>query len=51
MVTGAYPTIPLDIIEVTWLVKYPERMLSREELIGLRAMALAKYVAHVRGLP
>jgi len=35
MVMGAYLTIPLDIIEVTWLVKYPERMLSREELIGL----------------
>jgi len=47
MVTGAHPTIPLDIIEVTWLVKYPERMFSREELIGLRAMALAKHVAHV----
>jgi len=47
MVTGAHPTIPLDIIEATWLVKYPERMLSREELIGLQAMALAKHVAHV----
>jgi len=47
MVTGAHPTIPLDIIEVTWLVKYPERMLSREELIGLQAMVLAKHVAHV----
>jgi len=47
MVTGAHPTIPLDIIEATWLVKYLERMLSREELIELRAMALAKYVAHV----
>ena len=35
MVMGAYLTIPLDIIEATWLVKYPERMLSREELIGL----------------
>jgi len=35
MVTGAHPTIPLDIIEAMWLVKYLERMLSREELIGL----------------
>jgi len=35
MVTGAQPTLPLDIIEATWLVKYPERMLSRSELIGL----------------
>jgi len=47
MMTGAHLTIPLDIIEATWLVKYPERMLSREKLIGLRAMALAKHVAHV----
>ena len=47
MITGAHLTIPLDMIEVTWLVKYPERMLSREELIGLRAIALAKHVTHV----
>jgi len=47
IVTGAHPTIPLDMIETTWLFKYPERMLSREELIGLQAMALAKHVAHV----
>jgi len=46
-VTGTHLTIPLDIIEATWLVKYPERMLSKEELIGLRAMALAKHVAYV----
>ena len=25
MVMGAHSTIPLDIIEATWLVKYPER--------------------------
>jgi len=30
-----------------WLVRYPERMLSRLELIGLRAMALTKHVAHI----
>jgi len=47
MVMGTHPTIPLDIIEATLLVKYPERMLSREELIGLQAMALAKHVAHI----
>ena len=35
MVTDACPTIPLDIIEVMWLVKYLEKMLSREKLIGL----------------
>jgi len=47
MVMGVHPTISLDIIEIIWLVKYPERMLSREELIKLRAMALAKHVAHI----
>jgi len=47
MVTGAHPTIPLDIIEMTWLVKYPERILFREKLIGLQVMALAKHIVHV----
>jgi len=47
MVTGAQLTLPSDIIEATWLVKYPERMLSRLELIGLRALALAKHTDHV----
>ena len=35
MVMGAHSTIPLDIIEATWLIKYLERMLSRKKLIGL----------------
>ena len=35
MVTRVQPTLPLDLIEATWLVTYPERMLSRVELIGL----------------
>ena len=35
MVTGAHPTIPLDVVEATWLVKYPERMILSTELIGL----------------
>ena len=47
MVTGAYPTIPLDIIEVTWLVKYPERMVLTSELIELRALALVKHVKQI----
>jgi len=47
MITGAHPTIPLDIKEATWLVKYLERMVSSAELIGLRALALAKHVEHV----
>ena len=48
IVTGAQPTLPLDIIKATWLVKYPERMLSRSELIGLRALALAKHADHIK---
>jgi len=47
MVTGAQPTLPLDIIEAMWLVKYPERILSRSELIGLQALVLAKHADHV----
>ena len=39
MVTGAHPMIPLDVVEATWLVKYPERMASSAELIGLQALA------------
>jgi len=35
MVTGAHPMISLDVVEATWLVKYPERMVSSAELIGL----------------
>jgi len=48
MVTGAHLTIPLDIIEVTWLVKYPERMVLTSELIGLQALALAKHVEYIK---
>jgi len=47
MMTGAQPALPLDVIEVIWLVKYPKKMLSRSELIGLRAMALTKHIAHI----
>ena len=47
MVTGAHPTLPLDLIEATWLVQYPNRFLTTEELIGLRAEALTKHVNHV----
>jgi hypothetical protein len=45
-VTGAHPILPLDIEEATWLVEYPDRMLSTGELIGLRAQALAKHIQH-----
>jgi hypothetical protein len=47
MVTGAQPTIPLDITEATWLVAYPSKLVSTTELIGLRVKALAKHISHV----
>ena len=47
MVTGAQPTLPLDILEATWLIKLPGRILSTAELIGYRAKALAKHRQHV----
>jgi len=50
MVTGAQPTIPLDILEATWLIKLPGRILTTAELIGYRAKALAKHRQHRGGL-
>ncbi|EKM80881.1 hypothetical protein AGABI1DRAFT_36735 [Agaricus bisporus var. burnettii JB137-S8] len=50
LVTGAQPTIPLDIAEATWLVKYPAKMISSSDLIGLRAQALAKHISHVEDM-
>ena len=47
MVTGAHPTLPLDLIEATWLIEYPDKFISTEELIALRAQALAKHIDHV----
>lgn len=41
--TGAEPILPFDIVEATWLVNPPGRILSREELIGYRAQALSKH--------
>lgn len=46
-VTGAHPLIPLDIEEATWLVEYPDTVISTAELVGLRAKALAKHIQHV----
>ncbi len=43
LVTGAHPVLPFDIVEATWLVKLPDRVLTTEELIGYRARALAKH--------
>lgn len=50
MVTGAEPLLPLDIVESTWLVKIPERILTDEELVGYRARALAKHRVHIRDM-
>ena len=47
LVTGAHPILPLDAKEATWLVKAPTGVMSKEELIGLRACALAKHSIHV----
>jgi hypothetical protein len=47
IVLGAEPILPLDIVESTWLVKLPGRILTTEELIGYRAQALAKHRVHV----
>ncbi|CAK5284029.1 unnamed protein product [Mycena citricolor] len=49
-VCGAHPTIPLDIVEATWLVKYPDRIVDSADLIGLRARALAKHADHIEDM-
>jgi len=46
-VTGCHPLLPLDIVEATWLVEYPAKIISTAELIGLRARSLAKHRQHV----
>ena len=45
MVTAAHPVIPLDVVEATWLIKLPGRVLTDAEVIGFRAQALAKHAA------
>jgi hypothetical protein len=47
MLTGAHPILPLDAIEATWLVDPPIGVISENELIGMRARALAKHRVHV----
>ncbi len=46
-VTGCHPILPLDIVEATWLVEYPGKIISTAELVGLRAKALAKHRQHI----
>ena len=48
LVTGAEPILPLDIVESTWLIRAPDRVLTHEELVGYRAQALAKHRTHVQ---
>jgi len=45
--TGAHPVLPLDIVEATWLVEWPDHVVSTAELIGLRALSLAKHAQHI----
>lgn len=47
MVTAAHPTLPLDVKEATWLVRPPDGILSHEELVAMRARALAKHRSHI----
>jgi hypothetical protein len=46
-VCGAHPVLPLDLEEATWLVEWPDTIISTDELVGLRAIALAKHTYHV----
>jgi Integrase zinc binding domain/RNase H-like domain found in reverse transcriptase len=48
--TGSHPTLPLDVVEATWLVELPDGPLTTEELIGYRAQALAKHAVHVEAM-
>lgn len=47
MLTGAHPILPLDAKEATWLADPPIGVLTEEEMIGMRARALAKHKIHV----
>ncbi len=46
-VTGVHPVLPLDVLEATWLVEYPGRIIEDWELCGLRAIALQKHANKV----
>ena len=45
-----HPILPLDVVEATWLVELPGRVLTDSELIGYRAQALAKHSQHVEAM-
>src|SRR6201996_5661749 len=46
-ICGAHPVLPLDLEEATWLVEWPDTIIDTEDLVGLRARALAKHTYHV----
>ncbi len=46
-VTGVHPILPLDVLEATWLVEYPRRIIEDWELRGLHMIALEKHVDKV----
>ena len=48
--TGTEPLLPFDIVESTYLVNPPNRILSREELLGFRAQALSKHRSFVENM-
>jgi hypothetical protein len=50
LVTGAEPLLPFDIVESTWLVNPPSRILTHEELLGYRAQALSKHRTFVAAM-
>ena len=50
LVVGADPVLPFNLEESTWLVELPDRVLTREELIGFRARALGKHKTLVESM-
>jgi hypothetical protein len=46
-VCGAHPVLPLNVAEATWIAEYPDHLVSTDELVGLRARALAKHAVHI----
>ncbi len=44
---GAHSVLPLDVLEASWLVEYPGRIVEDWELHGLRAIALQKHADKV----
>ena len=49
-VTGCHPVIPLDVVEATYLVKPPTKILSTTDLIARRAIALQKRATDLQEL-